>query len=122
MQTQRETQTTQEAELPQRIEWKQHELDSEANSLQTCEAFRRMVDIFKSEAQENRRCHTCERPFEDDAAIASFVARQVLLKSCPTPHKSCRNCYAHPPKTHVLNADVRLCFHMEWPFAAGPGV
>ena len=101
-QTQRETQTTQEAELPQRIEWKQHELDAEANSLQTCVAYRRMVDAYKTEAQENRRCHTCERPFEDDVAIATFIARQVPVASCSIWHMSCRNCHAHPLKSRML--------------------
>jgi hypothetical protein len=77
LQTQRETQTTQEAELPQRIEWKQHELESESTNLQTSESLKRMVELYKADAQENHRCYTCERPFEDGAAVAAFVARQV---------------------------------------------
>jgi hypothetical protein len=36
-----------------------------------------MVDVYKADARENHRCYTCERPFEDDAAVAAFIAKQV---------------------------------------------
>lgn len=78
LQTQQETPlTTQEAELPQRLEFKLQELEGATASVQTADSLARMAILYKDDARDNKRCYTCERPFDSDAAVADFIAKQV---------------------------------------------
>lgn len=75
-QTQQETQMTQEAELPERLEYKLADLEAATESVQKGESLKQMHGVYKQYAAEHRACYTCDRAFEDDSAVETFIAKQ----------------------------------------------
>jgi len=76
-QTQQESQNTQDAELPARLEFKQQDVDTASQKTQNIAALGKMRSLFKEHAWSDRRCQICERKFDKDKDIADFCTLQV---------------------------------------------
>lgn len=53
------------------------DLEAATESVQKGESLKQMHGVYKQYAAEHHACYTCDRAFEDDSAVKTFIAKQV---------------------------------------------